>query len=88
MDPSLTNYDDFVLRTNQAFARMTAARTMSSDDVAKVIYEAEPDGMERLRYLAGTMPAASLRPKEKCPIRTTSTSFAHSSRSSSRYRSF
>jgi len=52
MDPSLTDYDDFVARTNEA-ARMTAARTMSSEDVAKVIYDAASDGTERLRYLAG-----------------------------------
>jgi len=53
MDPSLTDYDDFVARTNEAFARMTAARTMSSEDIAKVIYDAATDGTERLRYLAG-----------------------------------
>jgi NAD(P)-dependent dehydrogenase (short-subunit alcohol dehydrogenase family) len=52
-DPSLTDYDDFVARTNQAFARMTAARTTSSDDVAQVIYDAATDGTDRLRYLVG-----------------------------------
>ena len=31
---------------------MIAARTMSSEDVAKVIYDAASDGTERLRYLA------------------------------------
>lgn len=52
-DPSLMNYDDFVARTNAAFARMTAAITMSSDDVAQVIYDAATDGTDRLRYLVG-----------------------------------
>jgi NAD(P)-dependent dehydrogenase (short-subunit alcohol dehydrogenase family) len=52
-DPSLTDYDDFVARTNAAFARMTAARTTSSDEVAHVIYDAATDGTDRLRYLIG-----------------------------------
>jgi len=47
------DYDDCVARTNEAIARMTAARTMSSEDVAKVIYGAASEGTERLRYLAG-----------------------------------
>ena len=53
MDPSLTDYDDFVACTNEAFARMTAARMITSEDVAKVIYDAATDGTERLRYLVG-----------------------------------
>jgi len=52
-ESSLTDYDDFVERTNQAFARMTAARTMTSGEVAQVIYEAATDGTDRLRYLVG-----------------------------------
>jgi hypothetical protein len=32
---------------------MTAARTMSSEEIAKVIYDAASDGTERLRYLVG-----------------------------------
>jgi hypothetical protein len=32
---------------------MTAARTTSSNDVAKIIYEAATDGTDRLRYLVG-----------------------------------
>ncbi len=50
---SLTDYDDFVKRTNEAFTNMSAARTISSDDVAKVIFEAATDGTNRLRYLVG-----------------------------------
>src|SRR5262249_35028489 len=53
VDPSLKDYGDFVERTNEAFAHMVAARMMSSDDVAKVIYEATTDGTDRLRYLVG-----------------------------------
>jgi short-subunit dehydrogenase len=52
-DASLTDYDDFVARTNQAFARMQAARMMSSEDVARVIFTAATDGTDRLRYLIG-----------------------------------
>ncbi|MGA2603349.1 MAG: SDR family oxidoreductase [Verrucomicrobiia bacterium] len=52
-DASLTDYDDFVARTKAAFARMTAARTTSADNVARVIYEAATDGTSRLRYLVG-----------------------------------
>jgi NAD(P)-dependent dehydrogenase (short-subunit alcohol dehydrogenase family) len=52
-DASLSDYDDFVTRTNEAFARMIAARSKSSDDVAQVIYDAATDGTDRLRYLVG-----------------------------------
>jgi NAD(P)-dependent dehydrogenase (short-subunit alcohol dehydrogenase family) len=50
---SLTDYDDFVARTQAAFANLTAARTTSADEVAKVIYHAATDGTDRLRYLVG-----------------------------------
>jgi len=53
MDPSLVDYEDFVKRTNASFARMTAARTITSDDVARMIYTAATDGTDRLRYLVG-----------------------------------
>ena len=52
-DSSLTDYDDFVARTNDAFTRMGAVRSMNSDEVAKVIYDAATDGTDRLRYLVG-----------------------------------
>ena len=52
-DPSLTDYDGFVARTNAAFARMTAARATSAEDVARVIHGAATDGTDRLRYLVG-----------------------------------
>ena len=52
-DPSLADYDGFVTRTNAAFARMTAARATSAEDVARVIHDAATDGTDRLRYLVG-----------------------------------
>ncbi|MGD0251838.1 MAG: SDR family oxidoreductase [Verrucomicrobiota bacterium] len=52
-DASLTDYDNFVAHTKEAFANMTAARTTSADEVAKVIYDAATDGTDRLRYLVG-----------------------------------
>jgi NAD(P)-dependent dehydrogenase (short-subunit alcohol dehydrogenase family) len=52
-DASLNDYDDFIARTNEAFAHMGAARAMSSDDVAEVIHGAATDGTDTLRYLVG-----------------------------------
>jgi NAD(P)-dependent dehydrogenase (short-subunit alcohol dehydrogenase family) len=52
-NPAVADYDAFVERTNAAFAKMVAARATSSDDVAKVIFEAATDGTARLRYLIG-----------------------------------
>jgi len=52
-DASLRDYDDFVNRTAEAFANMSASRTVSSDDVANIIFEAATDGTKRLRYLVG-----------------------------------
>ncbi|MBB5065432.1 SDR family oxidoreductase [Granulicella mallensis] len=52
-DDSLTAYDGFVERTQEAFGSMTASRTICSGDVAKVIFEAVTDGTDRLRYLVG-----------------------------------
>jgi hypothetical protein len=70
-DASLADYDDCAARTRAAFARMTAARMISSDDVAKVIYAAATDGTSRLRYLVGMTAAASSRPGRSCPIKIT-----------------
>ncbi|BCP54628.1 short-chain dehydrogenase/reductase [Kaistia sp. 32K] len=52
-DPALADYDDFVARSNAAFAQMGSARTMTSADVAEVIFGAVTDGTDRLRYLVG-----------------------------------
>jgi NAD(P)-dependent dehydrogenase (short-subunit alcohol dehydrogenase family) len=53
VDPALSDYDDFVTRTDDAFARMGAARSIGADEVARVIYTAATDGTDRLRYLIG-----------------------------------
>lgn len=52
-DASLIHYDDFLKRTNEAFTKMSAARTTSADVVAQVLLEAASDGTDRLRYLVG-----------------------------------
>jgi NAD(P)-dependent dehydrogenase (short-subunit alcohol dehydrogenase family) len=49
----LADYGEFAKRTGDAFARMSAARTISSEDVAYVIHKAATDGSDRLRYLVG-----------------------------------
>ena len=42
-----------VMRSTEAFSRMSAARLIDSGDVARVVYEAATDGSDRLRYLVG-----------------------------------
>jgi NAD(P)-dependent dehydrogenase (short-subunit alcohol dehydrogenase family) len=49
----LRDYEEFERRTRESFARMSAARTTSSEEVARVIHEAASDGSDRLRYLVG-----------------------------------
>lgn len=49
----LDDYADFVQSTHAAFGRMTAARSMTSGDVAQVVFEATTDASPRLRYLVG-----------------------------------
>src|SRR5262249_48428372 len=51
--PSIPDYDEFLRRTDEAFARMTAARSLSAGEVAAVVYDAATDGTDRLRYLIG-----------------------------------
>jgi NAD(P)-dependent dehydrogenase (short-subunit alcohol dehydrogenase family) len=50
---SVDRYDAFTERTSQTFADFTAARRLSSEDVAQEIYRAATDGSKRLRYLIG-----------------------------------
>jgi NAD(P)-dependent dehydrogenase (short-subunit alcohol dehydrogenase family) len=49
----LKDYEDFGKRMGEAFGRMTAARSASSEDVAEVIHKAATEGTDRLRYLVG-----------------------------------
>ena len=50
---ALEDYDSFVARTGKAFSTLTAARTVTAEEVAHVIYDAATDGTDRLRYLVG-----------------------------------
>jgi NAD(P)-dependent dehydrogenase (short-subunit alcohol dehydrogenase family) len=52
-ESSMSDYEPFVKRSADAFARMSAARVIDSSDVAEVIFEAATDGTDRLRYLVG-----------------------------------
>lgn len=47
------SYKPFVEKTMGAYGKMAAARSVSSDDVAKVVFEAATDGTDKLRYLVG-----------------------------------
>lgn len=54
MDPSLAEvYGPWAQKTIGQYGKMAAGVTISSDDVAKVIYEAATDGSDKLRYLIG-----------------------------------
>lgn len=52
-EPVQRDYAAFVDATNAAFAAMRSGISMSSLDVARVIFEAVTDGKEQLRYLVG-----------------------------------
>jgi len=45
-------YEDFVAATGKVFEGLRASRHATSEDVAKVIFEATTDGTSRLRYVA------------------------------------
>ncbi|KAK0465608.1 short-chain alcohol dehydrogenase [Desarmillaria tabescens] len=47
------SYADYAMKTMKAYERMSAARTISSDNVADVIYAAATDGTDKLRYFVG-----------------------------------
>ena len=64
---SIADYDAFVAATNQAFDRMRAARMMSSDEVAQVVFEAATDGSDRLRYLVGDDARGFVRARRELP---------------------
>jgi NAD(P)-dependent dehydrogenase (short-subunit alcohol dehydrogenase family) len=48
----LPDYDAFVARTLEVFARLRGERLATEEDVARVIYAAATDGTDRLRYVA------------------------------------
>jgi NAD(P)-dependent dehydrogenase (short-subunit alcohol dehydrogenase family) len=64
---SLTDYNEFVTRTNAVFAGLRASRLATEEDVAKVIFEAATDGTNQLRYVATAdiMPLVKAR-RETC----------------------
>ncbi|RDI99733.1 SDR family NAD(P)-dependent oxidoreductase [Dyella solisilvae] len=64
---AIADYDAFVAATNQAFDRMRAARMMTSDEVAQVIYEAATDGSDRLRYLVGDDARGFVKARRELP---------------------
>jgi len=49
----LGDYQDFVEKTNAAFAKMAGGRLMDSDYVAGFVEQAVTDGSNRLRYYVG-----------------------------------
>ena len=53
IDPQLTDYEGFIADTRKAFAGMVAARSISAEDVAWVVFEAATDRSTQLRYLVG-----------------------------------
>lgn len=50
---SLADYDEFIARTNAAYAGMRAKRMATADEVAQVLHDAANDGTNRLRYFIG-----------------------------------
>ena len=63
----LKDYQPFIQRSTEAFSRMTAARLIDSDDVAKVVYEAATDGTDRLRYLVGNDTRGFIKARAELP---------------------
>jgi NAD(P)-dependent dehydrogenase (short-subunit alcohol dehydrogenase family) len=49
---ALPDYDQFITKTNNIFAGLRKARLATSEQVAKVIFDATTDGTNRLRYVA------------------------------------
>jgi len=62
---TVSYYDYFVDGANQADAKLVAARSMSSGDFAKVVYDAATDGADRLRYLVGDDSRGFIRAKQE-----------------------
>ncbi len=52
-DPSLTDYDTFTEAAGNMFASLIAARLVTAENVADVIYTAATDGTSTLRYVIG-----------------------------------
>jgi len=50
------SYVEYVEKTSEDYRKMVAARSISSWDVAEMVYEAATDGKDKLRYLVGDDP--------------------------------
>jgi NAD(P)-dependent dehydrogenase (short-subunit alcohol dehydrogenase family) len=61
------DYQPFVSRCAEAFARMSAARLIDSADVARVVHEAATDGTARLRYLVGNDTRGFIEARARLP---------------------
>ena len=54
---------------------MTSARTISSDDIARVIYDAAADGTDRLRYLVGDDTRSFVHARQEMPDQDSNLAF-------------
>jgi len=66
-EPHLSDYDTFLTRTREAYAAMRAARSISAEDVAWVVFEAANDGTAQLRYLVGHDARNFVKAKRELP---------------------
>ena len=82
-DTTLSDYDVFVKRMGESFAKMSAGRTTSADDVAQVIHTAATDGTDRLRYLVGNDTRGFVQARQTLPddeyVKYMRSHFAHNS---------
>jgi NAD(P)-dependent dehydrogenase (short-subunit alcohol dehydrogenase family) len=65
--PALAGYRAFVEHTSEAFARMSAARAVEANEVARVIFGAATDGSDRLRYLVGNDSRGFVKARAELP---------------------
>ncbi|KAJ6581453.1 3-oxoacyl-reductase [Mycena capillaripes] len=65
MDPALVpSYEEFMKKTGDAYRSMISGRSISSEDVAQVIYTAATDGKDKLRYMVGADAAGFLKARQ------------------------
>ncbi len=64
-DAPMPDYETFVAGVSAAYAGISAARKVSADDVAQVIFEAVTDGTKKLRYFIGEDVGGFLKAKRE-----------------------
>ncbi len=64
-DGTPAEYDAFLERSIATFARLGGAVTMTSSDVAKVVFEAATDGKPQLRYFVGDAQSGWLKARKE-----------------------